>query len=496
MKIWKIFVSLLIFLLLLGCNGKKEFNFKKDWTWEELSQFTEDNDTKEYISYLEKKISLEDAYFVFRELDKIKNPENIYLFSKFEKFQKENGGQFFSIIPDFFKKKDIIPPADTFDHIIANALYYTRIKEIADKNLYLSGFMYNLKFRNNELKPVDRQGSKLDLELNTDMISDILNIYESKKVHKKEITKIANNKIFEDMLRVRSTISKFTDPVPTQQTIAYFIQKSAETDPLNKLWNWMNPANNFGFSELSINRENYKKLISTINDNNQIFKDRVLAKLAHYIPLDFHYKQDINFAVNFGQKIWSSKDGIGVNIVHIKDDFISLTGSIRKEVYLQILEKLNQENNTLEPDFGNEKDKDYYDILKFIFYEGTANYIGFAPPQFDYVNNAKESNSALEQIQKYMYNGKKPELLKSLKTYSMGENGYFTGLGFLMARTIEKKMGKETLKKCIQNGPIYFFKTYTDLQIEKKTKRYFNYDQVVIDKINEFYNLQSKHYVK
>jgi len=343
---------------------------------------------------------------------------------------------------------------------------------------------------------IERKGSNLDLEINTKTIQNILDLYNKSKLSKKVIMEITNGKDIDNMLACRSKDSKFTEPIITSESYANFLETSTKSEPIYQLWNWMNPANNFGFAELNTNHENYQKLIDNIENNKQLFEDRILAKLDNFIPKDFHHIQKVDLAVNFGQKTWSSKEGIGANIVHIKDDFKSYTTSLRREVFLQILKKLGKETKTIEPNFENEKDNEYYKTLSFIYTEGLSNYIGGVPPHYDFSSKAKESNGALEQIQQYTYSDKKPQYLKSVKMFTMGENGLFSGLGFLMARTIDKQIGRDELIKCLQNGPVYFFKTYLNLQESRKTKKYFNFEQSIFDKIDEFYNLQAKNYVE
>jgi len=496
MKALKILFLSIVLLTILGCSSKKGFNFKKDWTWEELYQSTEDAESQKFIKYIEKKLTIDEAYYVFRQLDKIKNPKDIYKLYDLEKYQRENGGQFYKIIPDFFKKREVVPIPDSFDHIVADVFYFTQIRDLANKNLYKAGIMYNLKFLNTEMTKIERKGSNLDLEINTKTIQNILDLYNKSKLSKKVIMEITNGKDIDNMLACRSKDSKFTEPIITSESYANFLETSTKSEPIYQLWNWMNPANNFGFAELNTNHENYQKLIDNIENNKQLFEDRILAKLDNFIPKDFHHIQKVDLAVNFGQKTWSSKEGIGANIVHIKDDFKSYTTSLRREVFLQILKKLGKETKTIEPNFENEKDNEYYKTLSFIYTEGLSNYIGGVPPHYDFSSKAKESNGALEQIQQYTYSDKKPQYLKSVKMFTMGENGLFSGLGFLMARTIDKQIGRDELIKCLQNGPVYFFKTYLNLQESRKTKKYFNFEQSIFDKIDEFYNLQAKNYVE
>ena len=212
MKACKLLILLFSLLFILGCSNQKGFNFKNDWTWEELSQFSEDSDTQKYISYLEKKMTIDEAYFIFRELKKIKNPQDIYQLAELEKYQRENGGQFYSVIPDFFKKKEVIPPPDTFEHIIADVFYFTQIRDIVNKNLFTAGIMYNLKFHDEEMTKINRKGSNLDLEISTETVQRILNIYDKSKVNKKEVLEIVDDKVFENMLICRTNDSKFKKP--------------------------------------------------------------------------------------------------------------------------------------------------------------------------------------------------------------------------------------------------------------------------------------------
>lgn len=493
----KLTVLLLGMLLIINCNRQKKFNFNRDWTWEELSQFTEDQDTQKYITDLQKKLQSEEAYFLFQKLDKIKNPKDIHLLADLEKIQREKGGHFFSIIPDFFKQAEIIPPPENFDYLVADAFYLGGIHAVINRYLATGGIDYNVNFKSQTLKPVNRNKANLDLHINTETIKKLLQLYKSKKIKPSEITEITESQTFKTMLDCRrAEQTKYPQALPNSEDLAYFIKLSTETGPIHSLWNWINPANNFGFAELSNNHERYSTLITYIEDNEQLFEDYILARLENYLPDNFQFNTNLDFAVNFGQMVWSTDDAVGVNIVHIKDDFHTYATAIRKEIFQKTHRQLCQKNGTLKPNFSNEKDQEYYEVLSFIYFTGCANFISGSPVNFDYITLAKDSYGFLEQIHRNLFVQPNDEFVKANKMMTLGENGMFTGLGYLMARTIERKTGKEMLALCVQNGPVHFFKTYLDLQAAGKTEKYFRFDATIDAKINEYYQKQVQNYIQ
>ena len=508
LTIFSMILISMILIILSGCSSNKDFNFKKNWTWQELSEYSNNEETIKFISYLKKQITLEDAHFIFNEIKKIKKPQDMLKFKEIEQNQINIGGSFNDIIPNFFTNSQNIPIPDNFENSIKVAFYFTKIKIAVNKMLYTSRLMYNMKFNNNLLKNVDRGESNLDLTINTIIIDEILDLYKNDKIDEKKLIKICNNNIFTNMLIQRNITHKSKNPLATNSNISEFIKLSSNQDPHYKIWNWINPCNNFGFSELYNNREKYQHLINYIKENEQIFIDRILIKFDKYVPKDFTYEEEIQFGVNFGVRSWATDDAIGLNIIHVKDDFKEINSVIRREFFKKIHTKLCIKSPDLKDtqpfsyddlkywNFKNKSDQEYYKILSSIYQIGTTFYIGGLPLGFDYIAQLKDSNGFLEQIQQFIYSNSKKnsKLLESTLNYTMEKNGPFYGLGYFMAKSIEKEFGIDEMAKCLRNGPVYFFSKYFEFQNTKRAKKYFRLDKNVSEKIQKLYNIQSQYF--
>ena len=502
MKYPKFFLFLLIILLLNNCSRKQNFDFSQNWPWKQLQNETENEEVLNFIKYLQKQLKIQEAHYIFNEVNNLKRPEELVKLYELEKNQKSTGGSFHGIIRDFFTVPTQIPTPDSFDSKIATVFYLTKIRSMVNRSLLTSGMMYSLKFKNKEMLPLKREKSGLDLTINTSYIEKTLELFYQENIKDIAVEKNLQDSVVAHMLKSINSMAIYRNGQVTTMNIGGFIKIALSDKPINRIWNWINPCNNFGYSELYRNKDEYLKLINYLKNNKQLFEDKILEKLDMYISKDLEYEQTIEFGVNFGLDTWADTNYIGVNIINFKDNFKLYIYALRKEIFNQLHQKIVvkspdliiketfSKEDTEYWNFNNPKDRKLYKVLSYIYQEGTSLYIGGVSRNYDYFSYAKESKEFINQIFSLIYSGRNQDALQSTIKYVSTPMGKFTGLGYMMARQIDKTFGNEELARCITKGPLYFFKKYIEFQNIKKSKRYSYLEKDIQNRIIELYEMQ------
>lgn len=497
-----ILVTLFMFVL-FNCTDKKDFNFKSNWKWQDLENFAKTEETKAQIANLQKQLSLAEARFLFKEIKKLDNPAQIKELSTLEKKQEEWGGSFYGYIPKNFQDPTKIPVPDNFENTIKTGLYLANIKNKIHKILAKPDLKYNVNFRDEKIaqKKIEPLGSALKLHIDISAVEEVLELYEN-DISLDEAKNIAGHDVFKEMLKHRRNLGYVPAPLPDTTDLAKFIYSAGSGIPIHIIWNWLNPCNMFCFSDLYRNKKEFRKLLNYIDKNQEQLSYNILKRIDNFIADDFSFSDQLSFGVNFGIRSWATDRSVGTNIVQVKDDFETLTRTMRHEIFhhvqLAMLPLAPNRRDKENPDFSdltywnfnNQADRKFYEVLSYIFLEGTATYVGGKPKNWIFFDQVKKSVGMLDQIYSSNYNTNKPEIVEQVVNMGMSSNGPFYGLGYLMARTIKMQLGEEELKKALRRGPLYFFKKYYDYRLSKPKRKFIHITDRVGKKINQLYDIK------
>ncbi|HMA61054.1 MAG TPA: DUF5700 domain-containing putative Zn-dependent protease [bacterium] len=494
----------LVLVLFMSCTQKDQFNFNSKWEWQELHTFSKDTTTRKQIDQLQKTLPLDEARFIFKQLDKLEKPGQIQKLSTLEKKQKEWGGSFYGFIPDHFKDSTKIPIPNNFKNTIATAHHLAKIRNNNYKVLSRGELRYNIKFKNKdddlpqeEIQPLN---SNLELDIDISAIDDVLDYYKKKSPTLDEAFKIAQHPVFRAMLKHRRNLGYIPEPLPDSTDLGKFIYSAANPKPINRIWNWLNPCNFFCFSDIYTNQDKFRKYIKYLDNNSEQLEYNILKRIDRFVPDNTKFSDKISFGVNFGIRSWATSNSVGTNIAQVKDRFPTLLRTMRHEVFHHVQLAIcpvssdikNRDNLDFSDlttwNFQNKNDRKFYRVLSYIFLEGTATYVGGKPENWRFFEEVKKSIGMLDQIYSSIYTNKNPEMTEKIINMGLKSNGPFYGLGYFMARTIKIQYGEEELQKAIVKGPLYFFKKFHEYRLSKSTRKFTHITDRVGKKIDELYS--------
>ncbi len=448
-----------------------------DWNWVTLLSRAEQQETTARIYELQELLSLEEARFLLSQLQNFSSPADLRRLSELEKEQAQRGGGFFGIIPNYFTRADTLPLPDNFDHLIATAL---RLAQIREKNLHIASnpaFQFPLDFQGESLPSLTGETARKNIRLVFDfsVIEKLLALFSQPGATLAQAREIANHKIFREMLEHRRNLGYVPEPLPDSEDLAYFIYLAASRQPVEQIWKWLNPWNNFGLADLYRNRADYRRLIQYWKQNRAQLEGLVTDRLARCVPQNVQFRDTVSFAVNFGIRSWATRSSLGTNLIQFKDHYPLMLRTIAHESFHRLQLKIcpvaasrkNKKKLEFEDlvvsDFPREADRKFYRALTYIMLEGTATYVGGVDSSWISTPQLAAGKALLKELVATLYQKKNFESYEELINRGLRSNGPFYALGYTMSRLIAERDGSEQIGLLLQQGSGSFFLRYLSI---------------------------------
>jgi hypothetical protein len=494
----------LFFLLTIGiwsCGKYQRFNPKSEWEWSTLQEQTTNPKTINQIEELKKLLPIDDARFVILQLWNLKEPIDILKLSEVEKDQQLSGGGFYGYIPEYFQDKTNIPIPTNFDSLIECALYLAKIRNQILRIISYPNFKYQTKFLDKYIPhPAQIQPHpNISIVINTEAVEKVLKLYQREKVPKHFAQQTAEMPTFWEMLTNRKNLGTIPEPLPNQDDLTKFIYLAGKKEPVNQIWNWLNPWNYFGFAELSLKSDKYLEVVKKYKNNAQIFTDIISAKIGKFIPPNVNFEGQIHFGVNWGVRSWSTKNQIGVNIVQIKDDYTTFIKIATREIFRKIQYQIylqsfgrNHQLDTLQiaeyfyQQFDNEADQQFYSILSEIFLEGSATYVAGKDQQWLVIDGIKEGRDLINGSYYAIYVKHNPNILSECSALGFGSyNSPYTAIGYHMTKVLVETYGNKILYNLLSNQYLNAYLKYMEVEEKASHLKFQIFTPQVKEKVEE-----------
>ncbi len=473
-------VPALFLLVLFSCDRGQEFNYQKKWDWAELESKAPDSTARATVQSLKKILSLNEARFILKQLDRLNAPRDIHKLAEIEKQQNKWGGSFYGFIPDRFKNPKKIPLPEGLSARLKCARYLSRIRAANLKIIEKPNLQYPLQFKQRKFPRKDPHPfpkELMSLEIKTAAVGKVLDYYHSPDPGMEQAKELAAHPVFTAMLKHRRQLGYIPEPLPHEEDLAHFIYYSASRDPLPMIWKWLNPWNYFGFADLYIQQDKFRNLIDTLEQNRAMLEAIVLGKIMPYLPdKQLEFREQLGFGINFGVRSWATHEGLGSNLVQIKDDYQTLIETVTHETFHRFqlqLGRITPARQDKSPrefedltywDFKQEADQKFYKTLAYIMLEGSASFISTHYSTPTLIEGVKFSRDLLDQSYVAIYETHRDDLLEQMLNMGLESNGPYYQLGFMMSRKIINYYDKQKLGALITEGPVAFFQAYIHAQ--------------------------------
>jgi pterin-4a-carbinolamine dehydratase len=493
----RLFVIFIGLVGLSACENRYGFDFGSDWDWHSLKKQSSNENVIAQINNLEKNLSLKEARFLFIQLSSLKNPSDITHLSKIESDQNKSGGGYYGYIPDYFKNPDKIPIPENFESIIACANYLANTRTQIDRIITRSNFQYNKTFLKQEISAVNKAETHPDIQIdiNTDAVMDVITHYINQNITMETATDIANCPSFQQMLKNRKEIGYIPEPLPDTDDLAKFIYTAGSNDPVSMIWKWINPWNCFGFADLYMNSTKYCEIVSEINSNKEYLISSIKSRIGRYLPEDFKYQDQIDLGVNWGVLNWSTEKQIGINIVHLKNDYSAFKRIVSRQLFRKIQIHIIKEMKNISPDddiqinkiiavnYKNIYDQLFSEVLFQIFLEGTSAYAAGKEKSWIITDGYKFGRDLLNSIHFSLYNTVNLKTVKYCESQGFSPNGPLVAIGYQMTKVLVKQYGHQIIYETLANNFLDFFIKYIEIEKEYGKGKIKIFDPDIVEKI-------------
>lgn len=494
----KIQFILIGLLFTYSCGNRYKFDFSGEWTWNQLKSKTSDEKVTAQIINIEKNLTIQEARFLFLQLSSLKNPADIIRLSEIEKNQKQSGGGFYGFVPDFFSNSGDIPIPDNFNNLMACADFLSKIRNHIDQVIARANFPYHKTFLNQELLSdnIYTSPQNLDIDINTDAIHKILIHYINKDMTQKAASEIANTPSFQQMLLNRKNSGYIPPPHPETEDLANFIFTAGCDDPILMIWKWINPWNCFGFADLYMNCDKYYEIVSTINENQDLFAFQILNRINKYLPPEFEFHDELNFGVNWGVLSWSTDNQIGINLIHFKDDYNSIYRYASRELFRKIQIQILKTEYGIQPNenvkindmvahkYQNIYDKFFYEVLVQILLKGTTAYVSGKEKDWIIADGNKYGKDLLNQIYFSLYEKVDLKMVDYCESEGFKYNGPLVSIGYRITQELVKKYGDGIIYEILRDNYLEFYTKYIEIEKGYSQKKFKLIEPKISEKIN------------
>ena len=151
--------------------------------------------------------------------------------------------------------------------------------------------------------------------------------------------------------------------------------------------------------------------------------------------------------------------------------------------------------------FPDKKDRKFYEVLTYIFLEGSATFVGGVSSESQTEKGAIEGLKLLREVHQAIYEETDFEKTEKLVNLGLKSNGPFYALGYHMTNSIVDKYGSSAIGESLLEGSSDFFKRYFEAHrgiSQNRQPEFLLFGRKIKEKVNELGSgeqkeLQEKH---
>jgi hypothetical protein len=306
----------------------------------------------------------------------------------------------------------------------------------------------------------------LNLELDTSALDGFFEALSDGEVTADEAATLAALPSNKAMLEHRRNLGYVPEPLPDTESLAEMIVMAGSSDPLDRLWCWVNPQNAFGYADLVQNADDYSRFLADLDMHRRELIDAVLAQIADYCPDDLEFESRFAFTVGWAIRGWTTPGMAGLNLEQVKDDWDLLFGTLVEETYHRLQLQLCPSGSTrgrardfaelVAVDTGDAGYDRLYEIVTYTVLEGSANFVRGRFAASDLEANAPAGAELLARFVDEVIAKGELENADALINEGLQGNGPLYGLGWQMASVIARADGTKAVGEYQRQGPTKF----------------------------------------
>ncbi len=461
------------------------FDFSKDWTWNDLRAYIDNESLLTKIKKVEETISHQEAQFICTQLHLLEDPEDLQQLAEYQELQKEKGAWVEGLLPDQFLDEEIIIPKE-FSGMVRSLWQLTQQKKKNIEAIKKLG-AYPLKFKGEPYKK-KRDMNYPDnwiLEIDLSVLKRTIEFLKEEEATYEDALTIAQLPANKEMITHRTSLGYLPEPMVTLESLAALLLCAQRRSPVEMIWKWLNPMNFFDFADIFMHLDEYDTVLTQLETRTEEMKEEVLGTLYSYVRKDTDFEETFAFTIGFAIRGWATNAMCGVNIEYVKDDFEALHAVMAHELFHRLqtvicprygAEDTKSFEGLIAGPFDNVQDNKLYELLTYILLEGSGEFI---TRQFAERRGEEEVGKGVELLErayKEIYIEKNIDAAEQILVEGLQSTGPFYSLGNHIIATVVKDHPSR-LGEILQQGTPAFFTAYitsketkTELSSELKKK--------------------------
>ncbi|MFW6121043.1 MAG: DUF5700 domain-containing putative Zn-dependent protease [Petrotogales bacterium] len=423
-----------------------------------------ENNCANILNNLVKERGEKNIEWLINVINRIESPEDIKGLYSLQKNKIDRAGGFYGIISEPIEDANEIPLPNSLESFVDLVRYLVSIRERQRKEVEETG--YPLHFNKKTYYQANVADSeKIKVELDLTVIKYVIDYFSCEHPTLKDAKKIANSEIFTEMVKHRNSLGYVPGPKMTTNFLAYFIFLGARKDPISVIWKWLNPWNCFNFADIFINLEHYRELLRDMETNKSDIERFVSSRIEPYVPANFEFNERFVLGIEWAIRGWATAKFGGINIEHVKDNYVFLVNTIVHETYHRIQAMLYPGNvgkdfNMLDKSLEDSALDAIYKAMTYVFLEGTATYVQYGSSFSVDSEKIDEAVNLFHRISEFENEEFDKNKIEEILNIGLKSNGPFYTLGQYMSKKIDEACGKEKLATCLKKGSPEFFSLF------------------------------------
>jgi hypothetical protein len=247
--------------------------------------------------------------------------------------------------------------------------------------------------------------------------------------------------------------------------LAFHISRAGSSDPLDRLWCWLNPMHHYGYADLALNGYQYRRLFDELQRHEEEIAHAVAARIAPFLPPDVEVHETVALSVCCPISTWTTSGMVGFNVEHLKGCWEHLVRTIAAAVFDQLQRQLCPTKATPEGltvgdldcgGSGNSRSCPLEWAIYTSVLRGTADYVADFGASDDEESDVKLGAELLHCYAALGINSSQSTLTASLPPEVNDPRRPLCALGRHMARIITAYEGPRALTELIRRGPAVF----------------------------------------
>lgn len=416
-------------------------------------------------------VDKEDEAFLLTEIKRVRPYYAIRQLARFQQMQDRVGGGFCGCLPAQLINTDEIPlPVDDVG-VVETAVYLARLRQANLGALTEFGFPVASPSSPFAGIPSVERSPSLAVTIDTSVPTVFLDALSDGEITMAEAREIAQLPANREILSFICDRCEGAEAQVSEQTLAYMIWKSGSRDPLDRLWRWVNPMNDFGYADLAAHARRYRELVETFDSRQYEIADVALARVAPFLPSGTEMSVHLAFMPGCLTGDWMTPAMSGTDVIWINAGWQDVAGRISAAVYRRYLMEQSGGSKGTQPwgdhpraALADEGLATLHELIVFTSLEGSIDFASNPSTSIDKIPRYREGadliNTYVVEVIAESHGGS----TLALSALGRDQRGALIALGRHLAGLVAERDGHQAVTALLKKGSLGFFQRALEIK--------------------------------